>query len=147
MNYVRPSDEQFSAALAEEMKCTRRPLTWPLDIPCNGRETLIFPFLGGAGMEFASFNPLNDRIHSRIAVDRCYELGFGEDYAYTLYDDATLVDHQGTPEFEIAEVVAMLRASPRQESYAVHFVLWHHNRELKPDADVWYYEQERANKK
>jgi hypothetical protein len=100
-NYVRPTEEQMPAALAEVM--------YPAGTPNNAR----------LRAQFIASNPMKSRDGSRLAVKRCAELGLMQRYSYHL---ATEVGQMGSD----PSIVAVVLATPAQESYAAHRTLCEH---------------------
>lgn len=138
--YQRPSESDLPAALAKEMGFERiifdpanygpRPLLVGHSWQKDGES------LGADG----DFKPLTDRNHSRLAVERCAELGLmhfedsgfhgeNQEFFEKNFVDILLIELSESIdiEWQHSQVALLLRAAPAQESYAAHRVLWEHN--------------------
>jgi len=112
VTYQRPTEENLAAALAEVMGWT----IWEVDCGCT---RWIMP---DRKETFGPFNPLKNRNHSRIAVERCAELGLMVHYRGCLIDETQAWDG----EWQYLSEKKLLLATPAQESYAAHRTLCEH---------------------
>lgn len=118
MTYQRPTDEQMPAALAEVMG-------WGIDF---NAEYLWYTIPGTRipnGYDSVSFQPTKSRDCSRIAVERCAELGLMLHYRGCLIDETQAWDG----EWQYLSEKKLLLATPAQESYAAHRTLWEHRQQ------------------
>ena len=119
-NYVRPTESELPQALAEVMGgktdycgdafTARRP--WWKD------ESKKWVWI----VAHEDFSPLTDRNHSRLAVERCAELGLKLEYGENL---AELLNCQVKICDALIDYRALL-ATPAQESFAAHKTLTEH---------------------
>jgi len=121
VTYQRPTEENLAAALAEVMG-------WKMY-----RNTGADVFWCGCGLEKTPsaescgnrFLPLTDRNHSRIAVERCAELGLMLHYRGCLIDETQAWDG----EWQYLSEKKLLLATPAQESYAAWATLTKHRQQ------------------
>jgi hypothetical protein len=125
--YQRPTDEQMPAALAEVMG-------WE-SVDWKGQKTGMYSQPGKFGFPWAcgikpplgciGFNPMKDRNHSRLAVERCAELGLMVHYRGCLIDETQAWDG----EWQYLSEKKLLLATPAQESFAAHKTLTEHRQQ------------------
>jgi hypothetical protein len=127
MKYQRPSESELPAELAKEMG-------WKY-MGANGTPRGSDVRWCGCGMEETAnsdsccnyWNPLTDRNHSGLAVERCAELGLDQHYVGQLCKENPPFEADGLS-WRGPETIRIARATPAHESYAAHRVLWEHNR-------------------
>ena len=120
MTYTRPTKSKLPAALAEVMGW---PMSGPYVLDRNEPPCRLIWCIDSR-MRYSEncpkmFEPLTDRNHSRIAVERCVELGLMQRYSYHI---ASEVGQMGSD----PSIVAIILATPAQESYAAHRTLCEH---------------------
>jgi hypothetical protein len=112
MTYTRPTDEQMPAALAEVMG-------WRINICCTGE--MAYMKQNGAFAFDLNWSPLTDRNHSRLAVERCYQIGLKTAYKMNLAQEMGFAP--------LADVADLLNSTSAQESFAAHKTLTEHRQQ------------------